>query len=216
MTEALLKCVASYLLGSLMGSLIVGRLSGGVDIRELGSGNAGGTNALRTQGGMFAFWVMVIDIGKGYLATGWLAPMALPVVPAASSQWRDWLPVLCGMAAILGHVWPLWFGFRGGKGVATVLGVMLGIQASLLLPMLLAWLVVVMLCGYVSLGSIAASAVLPAYVAWHGVEPLEPLVAFGIAVALFVVYTHRSNIARMRAGTESRARRLWLLGRRHA
>lgn len=215
MIEIVFKCVASYLLGSLMGGLIVGRLRGGVDIRELGSGNAGGTNALRTQGGLFAFWVMLIDIGKGYVATAWLASADVPGIAHASSQLREWLPMLCGMAAIMGHVWPVWYGFRGGKGVATVLGVVLGIKAWLLLPMLCTWLVVVMLSGYVGLGSIAASVVLPSYVAWGGVEPLEPLVVFGVAVAALIIYTHRSNIARMFAGTESRARRLWLLGKRH-
>jgi glycerol-3-phosphate acyltransferase PlsY len=96
-----------------------------------------------------------------------------------------------------------------------VLGVVLGIKAWLLLPMLCTWLVVVVLSGYVGLGSIAASIALPSYVAWAGVEPLEPLVIFGLAVTVLVMYTHRSNIVRMRAGTESRARRLWLLGRRH-
>lgn len=215
MIEMALKCVVSYLLGSLMGGLIVGRLRGGVDIRELGSGNAGGTNALRTQGGVFAFWVMLIDIGKGFLATAWLAPADIPGVALAPPQWREWLPMLCGMAATLGHVWPAWYGFRGGKGVATVLGVVLGINALLLLPMLLTWLVVVMLSGYVGLGSIAASIALPAYVAWRGFEPLEPLIIFGVAVVVLVFYTHRSNISRMRAGTEARARRLWVLGRRH-
>ncbi|HET9107415.1 MAG TPA: glycerol-3-phosphate acyltransferase, partial [Steroidobacteraceae bacterium] len=78
MTEFLLKAVLSYLLGSVIGSLVVGRLRGGVDIRRLGSGNAGGTNALRTQGKGFAFWVLLIDIGKGWIATGLLAPARLP------------------------------------------------------------------------------------------------------------------------------------------
>src|ERR1700754_4069794 len=98
MIEIVVKCVASYLLGSLMGSLIVGRVRGGVDIRELGSGNAGGTNALRTQSGAFAFWVMLIDIGKGFLAPSLLAPASLPALSVASATWREWLPMLCGMA----------------------------------------------------------------------------------------------------------------------
>ena len=215
MIEIVVKCVASYLLGSLMGGLIVGRIRGGVDIRELGSGNAGGTNALRTQGGTFAFWVMLIDIGKGFLATALLAPATLPGISMASMPWREALPMLCGMAVIVGHIWPAWYGFRGGKGVATVIGAVLGINAWLLLPILITWLIVVMVCGYVGLGSIAGSVALPAYVAWSGLEPLEPLVIFGVAVAALVIYTHRSNIARMRAGTEPRARRLWVLGRRH-
>src|ERR1700743_3273260 len=106
MTEWIIKALLSYLLGSIVGGLVVGRLRGGVDIRKVGSGNAGGTNALRTQGKGFAFWVMVIDIGKGWVAAG----------PLAGAD--AWLAVSCGLAVILGHVYPLWYGFRGGKGVA--------------------------------------------------------------------------------------------------
>lgn len=215
MTDLIIKILASYLIGSLMGSLIVGRLRGGVDIRTLGSGNAGGTNALRTQGGAFAFWVMVIDIGKGFLATWAIAPASVPDISAAPPQLQNWLAPLCGLAAIVGHVWPIWYGFRGGKGVATVIGVVLGINAWLLAPILLTWLLFVIVFGYVGLGSIAAAIALPAYVTWSGTEPFEALTVFGILVALLIIYTHRSNIARMRARTEPRARRLWLLGRGH-
>jgi glycerol-3-phosphate acyltransferase PlsY len=99
--------------------------------------------------------------------------------------------------------------------VATVIGAVLGIKAWLLLPILLTWLIVVMLSGYVGLGSIVASAALPAYVAWSGLEPFEALLIFGIAVVALVIYTHRANIGRMLAGTEPRARKLWVLGGRH-
>jgi glycerol-3-phosphate acyltransferase PlsY len=215
MMELVVKILASYLVGSLMGSLIVGRLRGGVDIRELGSGNAGGTNALRTQGGAFAFWVMLIDIGKGFLATWAIAHASISGISGAAPELQSWLPPLCGLAAIVGHVWPLWYGFRGGKGVATVIGAVLGINAWLLVPILLTWLLSVIVFGYVGFASIAAAIALPVYVAWSGVEPLEALIVFGILVAVLVIYTHRSNIARMRARTEPRARKLWLLGRRH-
>src|SRR6201996_508431 len=113
----LIKVARSYLLGSIIGSLVVGRLRGGVDIRKLGSGNAGGTNALRTQGKVFAFWVMVIDIGKGWLATKVLAPLVVPGLFYAVDV--EGIAALCGFAVILGHVYPVWYGFRGGKGVAT-------------------------------------------------------------------------------------------------
>ena len=121
-TELLVKVVASYLLGSLIGSLIVGRLRGGVDIRTLGSGNAGSTNALRTQGAAFALWVIIIDVAKGWIAAGILPALALPGVPAAAPSQAAWLPAACGFAAIIGHVFPVWHGFRGGKGVATSAG----------------------------------------------------------------------------------------------
>jgi acyl phosphate:glycerol-3-phosphate acyltransferase len=215
--ELLLKILASYLLGSLIGSLIVGKLHGGVDIRTLGSGNAGGTNALRTQGKSFALWVMLIDIGKGIVATRLIAPLSLQALGIASHTGiREWLPVACGLAAIVGHVYPLWYGFRGGKGVATLVGVVFGVDPTLLVAVLLVWLVMVVLFGFVSLASIVAALSIVVVVPATGMQPHAPLLWFGVAVALLVAFTHRSNLSRMRAGTEPRARRLWLLGRRRA
>jgi acyl phosphate:glycerol-3-phosphate acyltransferase len=217
-TELVLKTFASYLLGSLIGSLIVGRLRGGVDIRRLGSGNAGGTNALRTQGKAFAFWVMLIDIGKGIVATRVIAPLPLQGIGlvgagTAAALSREWLPVVCGLAVILGHVYPLWHGFRGGKGVATLVGVLFGLDLLLLLVALLTWIIALVLFGFVGLASIIAAFSVPITVAIGGLQPQLPLLAFGVGIALLVVFTHRTNLARMRAGTEPRARRLWLFGR---
>lgn len=218
MIELILKVLLSYLLGSVIGGLLVGRLRGGVDIRELGSGNAGGTNALRTQGKSFAFWVLFIDIGKGILATRLIAPwpvqnIALFGMSAGAGVWREWLAVACGFAAIMGHVYPLWHGFRGGKGVATLVGVLFGLDAWLLLSVMLTWLVMTMLFGFVGLASMVAAASVPLFVDVLGLQPREPLLAFGIATAVLVLFTHRTNIVRMRAGREPRARRLWLFGR---
>jgi acyl phosphate:glycerol-3-phosphate acyltransferase len=213
--ELLLKVLASYLIGSLIGGLIVGKLRGGVDIRTLGSGNAGGTNALRTQGKSFALWVMLIDIGKGIVATRLIAPLSLQGLGlAGAGVWREWLPIVCGLAAIIGHVYPIWYGFRGGKGVATLVGVVFGVEPILLGVMLLVWLVMVVLFGYVGLASIVAALSIALFVAATDMQPYAPLLSFGVAVAVLVVFTHRANLARMRAGTEPRARRLWLLGRR--
>jgi glycerol-3-phosphate acyltransferase PlsY len=213
MSELGLKVLLSYLLGALIGSLLVGRLRGGVDIRKLGSGNAGGTNALRTQGKSFALWVLAIDIGKGWIATRLLAPLVLPGVAAASPQLRVWIPAACGVAAIVGHCYPAWYGFRGGKGVATLIGVVLGLDAGLLIPMLLTWFAAVVMFGFVGLASMLAAASIPLYVSATGLEPGLPLTTFGVVVTALVVFTHRGNIARMRAGTEPRARKLWLFGR---
>ena len=203
----LIKVVLSYLLGSIVGGLVVGRLRGGVDIRRLGSGNAGGTNALRTQGKVFALWVMMIDIGKGWLATRVIAPFH-------ATEPFGWVAVACGIAAIVGHVYPLWYGFRGGKGVATLVGAALGLDVWLLIPMLLTWLMVVMLFGFVGLGSMLGALALAAAGALGSWEPRLPLITFGVLTAVLIAFTHRSNIARMRAGTEPRAMRLWLFGRR--
>jgi glycerol-3-phosphate acyltransferase PlsY len=210
-TELILKGLAAYLLGSIVGSLLIARLTGGVDIRSLGSGNAGATNALRTLGKAVAFWVLVIDVAKGWIATRLLAPALLPAIEPAP-ELRAWSVAVCGLAVILGHVYPLWFGFRGGKGFATLVGAVLGIHPWLLIPMALTWFATVILFGYVGLASIASAlAVATAIAACKGVRPL---LSFGVLSALLIVYTHRTNIARMRAGTESRARRLWLFGTR--
>jgi glycerol-3-phosphate acyltransferase PlsY len=211
MLELGVKTLLAYLLGSLIGSLLVGQLRGGVDIRKLGSGNAGGTNALRTQGWSFALWVMIIDIGKGYLAAGLLAPMHLPGIGIDPQVERDWLAVACATAVVLGHVYPVWYGFRGGKGAATLIGVLVGLKPAAMLPVFAVWLVTVMLTGFVGLGTMLSVAAFPAYLALTAAGPSMALLTFGVGMTLFVCYTHRANIERMRTGTESRARRLWLL-----
>jgi len=138
MLELAVKSLIGYLLGSLMGALILGALKG-VDIRTLGSGNAGGTNALRTQGKLFGFLVLLIDIAKGVVAVWWLPAAVLPGIGMEADVSREWLTMACGFAVIVGHVYPVWFDFRGGKGAATVVGVVAGLELRLLLPLLLSW-----------------------------------------------------------------------------
>ena len=214
MLELGVKVLIAYLLGTLMGSLLLGRLRG-VDIRSMGSGNAGATNALRTQGKLFGLMVLLIDIGKGLLAVGWLPAALLPGVGIETDLPREWLRVACGFTVIVGHVYPVWYGFRGGKGVATVVGVVAALELRLLVPLLVSWLIVVMLTGYVGLASMLAGVALIA--AAYVLEPNNvALLCFCGAVTAFIIYTHRGNIARMRAGQESRARRLWLFRPRAA
>ncbi|PZN29216.1 MAG: acyl-phosphate glycerol 3-phosphate acyltransferase [Proteobacteria bacterium] len=200
----------AYLLGSLLGSLIVGRLRGGVDIRTMGSGNAGGTNALRTQGVGFAAAVMLIDVGKGWLAAAWLPYWSIGSASPDGGLSQAWLVTACGAAVTIGHVYPVWYGFRGGKGAATLIGVLAGVRPDALLPVLGVWLAVVMLTGFVGLATMLAGLAFPAYLVLEG-GPDAALLTLGCAMALFVVFTHRSNIQRMLVGTENRARRLWLL-----
>ena len=214
MIELLVKAALAYLLGSIVGSLAIGRLRGGVDIRALGSGNAGATNALRTQGKRIAFWVLVIDLVKGWIATGSIAPALLPGISPAAPALHAWCVTVCGLAVILGHVYPLWYGFRGGKGVATLVGTVLGIHPSLLLPMVLTWFAAVVLFGFVGLASMLGAFALALTIALGVGSPRVPLLTYGILVAALILFTHRANIARMSAGTESRARRLWLFGSR--
>jgi glycerol-3-phosphate acyltransferase PlsY len=207
MLELGLKTLIAYLLGTLLGSMILGRLRG-VDIRRMGSGNAGATNALRTQGKGFGLSVLVLDIGKGVLAVLWLPALVLPGVALDADVSRQWLALACGFAVILGHVYPVWFGFRGGKGVATVVGVVGALEPRLLLPLISCWFIVLLLTGYVGLASMLAGValVVAVYVFDAGDTPL---LAFCILITAFVIFTHRANIARMAAGTEHRAR-LWL------
>jgi acyl phosphate:glycerol-3-phosphate acyltransferase len=212
MTEVLIKAVLAYLLGSIVGGLLVGRLRGGVDIRRLGSGNAGGTNALRTQGKAFAFWVMVIDIGKGWIATRVVARLVVPGLFSAVDV--DGLAAVCGIAVIVGHVYPVWYGFRGGKGVATLIGAVLGLGPSLLVPMLITWLIAVVLFGFVGLASILGALALAVTLAVNKSGPQSALLGFGVFAAVLIAFTHRANISRMLGGTEPRARRLWLFGSR--
>ncbi len=208
MLELGVKILIAYLLGTLLGSLILGRLRG-VDIRSMGSGNAGATNALRTQGKLFGFLVLAIDVAKGVFAVWWLPTAMLPGVGIDPDLSREWLTVACAFAVIVGHVYPVWFGFRGGKGAATVIGVVAAVELRLLVPMLVTWFVVLVLSGYVSLATMLSGVAL--VVAVGIFEPTHvPLLSFCVAVSMFVVYTHRSNIARIRTGQESRVRRLWL------
>jgi glycerol-3-phosphate acyltransferase PlsY len=203
------KTLLAYLLGAVSGSLLLGRLRG-VDIRQLGSGNAGGTNALRTQGWKFALGVIVIDIGKGLLAAGLLPGLELPVVGTDPTVARDWLAVACAVAVVVGHVYPVWYEFRGGKGAATLIGALAMLEPATLVPVVLVWLGCVMLTGFVGLGTMLGAAAVPAYVAFA--RPDSPaILVFGLVMAAFVIYTHRANVARMLAGNENRARRLWLL-----
>ena len=214
MLELSVKTLLAYLLGALLGSLVLGRLRG-IDIRRAGSGNAGATNALRTQGKLFALAVLVVDIGKGVLAVLYLPQASLPDVPLDPEIPRAWLTLACGFAVIVGHVYPVWFGFRGGKGVATMVGVVGALDPRLLLPVLGSWFVVLVLTGYVGLASMLAGAALVGCV--YLLEPGNAaLLGFCAAIEIFVVFTHRGNIARMLAGNEHRVQRLWLFRSRTA
>lgn len=214
MLELGLKVLLAYLLGSIVGALAIGQLRG-VDIRTMGSGNAGGTNALRTQGFGFAAGTVAIDVGKGWVAAGWLPALAIPGWVADPVIGRDWLAVSCAAAAVAGHVWPLWHDFRGGKGGATLAGVLLALAPVLLAVAAGAWLVVVTLSGFVGLATVAAALSVP--IAVLVVAPGSvALPSLGVAIAALVAWAHRGNLARIRDGTEPHADKVWLLRPRKA
>ena len=210
MLELGLKVLLSYLAGALNGALIVGKLAGGIDIRTLGSGNAGGTNALRTQGKWFAFRVMVIDVGKGYLPPWLLPALALPGVPLDPEVSRTWLALACAGAAVVGHCYPVWFDFKGGKGAATAIGALLAIAPALTFPALVVWCVVLTATGFVGLATMLAAAALPVWVALTELPMQRELFWFLVALALFIIYTHRGNIQRLREGRENRLEKAML------
>jgi glycerol-3-phosphate acyltransferase PlsY len=199
MTVLLIKILLAYALGSISGSLVLGRLRH-IDIRTMGSGNAGGTNAFRSVGKKFALAVAIIDIAKGGLSAGAIPLIPLPGLTSTISL--PWQAVCCGFAAVLGHCYPVWHGFRGGKGAATAVGVLLLLQPWVLPLMLLSWLVVIGTTGFVGLGTMLAGISIIPSMLWLQ-APREQLL-LGITLALFMLYTHRSNIRKMLAGEEYR------------
>lgn len=205
------KFLIAYLIGSIMGAIVIGRLKGGVDIREQGSGNAGGTNALRTQGKLFALGVVIIDVGKGAIAAGLVPLINLPIVPVDPEISRTWLMLSCGAAAVMGHVWPVYHSFRGGKGAATYIGALTVIAPTLLIPMLVTFAVVLVMTGFVGLSTMSGALALPVWI-FFGAGSFE-LFVFGLFMACFIIYCHRSNIQRMRDGVENRNTRVMLFRR---
>jgi len=186
--------VASYLVGAIPTSYWVARVAKGIDLRTVGSGNLGATNVYRTLGWRYAIPVALVDIAKGVVPVLIFGPRASDGL---------WIPLLLGLAAVVGHVFSPFVGFKGGKGVATAAGVVLGIAPLATLVSLATWVAVVRLTGYVSLGSILAALVLPP-ATWLLDPTARPVVGLFSGLALFIVAMHRKNIERLRAGTENR------------
>jgi acyl phosphate:glycerol-3-phosphate acyltransferase len=187
--------IASYLLGAVPTSYLAGRLFRGIDLREHGSRNLGATNLYRVLGWRYAVPVGLLDAAKG------LVPV-LVFAPRVSSS--DLVALICGLAAVVGHVFSVFVGFKGGKGVATAAGVMLGLTPAALGVAVLVWAALVYLTGYVSVGSIAAAAIFP--LAVYVLEPPDQpaMLWLDIAVAAAIVWLHRANIQRLLKGTENR------------
>ena len=214
MLELGIKFLLSYFIGSIMGSMVMGRLRGGVDIRTMGSGNAGGTNAFRTQGWIFALGVVVIDIGKGVVAAGVIPGIDLPFAGHDPEISRTWLTLSCAAASVIGHVWPMWHNFRGGKGAATMIGTLVILGPGVIVPVVLMWAWVLVLSGYVGLATMIAGTSAPVYLAVTRLPEQQPLFIYCAVLAVYIVFTHRSNIQRMFEGTEARNTQLMLFRRR--
>ena len=192
----LLSLLLGYLLGSIPSGYLAGRWCKGIDLRELGSGSTGATNVLRQVGKGPALVVFVIDVAKGAIAV--LLAGSLTEGAALS----DWLQVLAGLAALAGHIWPVWLGFKGGKAVATGLGLFLGLAWPVGLACFGIFLTTLSVFRIVSLSSVVAAISLPLLMA-AGTDGTAKVVVALVAMAL-VVWRHRSNLQRIKAGTEPR------------
>ncbi len=200
-----LLLVAAYLLGSIPTGYLVARWAKGIDIRQCGSGGTGATNVLRTVGKGAAIAVLLIDLLKGLLAVllamaTW--PQVLALAPELAPDWRPWILMLAGLLAIVGHSKSVWIGFAGGKSAASGLGVLLGLAWPVALGAVAAFGLTLALSRIVSLGSITAAIATMILMVATG-QPLPYIVLGGLA-ALYVILRHRSNIERLRLGTEPR------------
>ena len=192
----LLSLLLGYLLGSIPSGYLAGRWCKGIDVRELGSGSTGATNVLRQVGKGPALVVFVIDVAKG------AAAVLLAGAFTQTAQLNDWIQVLAGLAALAGHIWPVWLGFKGGKAVATGLGLFLGLAWPVGLACFGIFLTTLTLFRIVSLASVMAAISLPLLMA-AGSDGNAKLVVALVAMAL-VIWRHRSNLQRIVAGTEPR------------
>lgn len=188
----------AYLLGSIPFGVLIVKMRGGPDIRDTGSGNIGAANVMRNAGAAAGALTLVLDAGKGYLAV-WMAQRATH----GSVRWMT----VAAAAAVVGHIFPVWLGFRGGKGVATGLGAFLPICREAVLFALVLWVLVVGFWRYSSLGSIVATAALPVFVYFlyaPGHAPPTDVTICTVAISLLVLWKHRENMRRLIAGKESR------------
>ncbi len=205
--------ILSYLVGSIPGSVWVGKLVHGIDVRQHGSGNAGATNVFRVLGWKAGLGATIVDLGKGLFAAGVIATIRIDGLPSGFEFWQieTVVRLLAGIAAVIGHMFPVWADFKGGKGVNTSAGVLFALTPITMLITVGVFLLVLFSSRYVSLASLSAAIAFPSAVAIRryvfGVESLDPsLLVFGIVLALSIVIAHRANIKRLINGTESRIR----------
>jgi glycerol-3-phosphate acyltransferase PlsY len=199
---ALIALLIAYLLGSIPSAVWVGKSLYGVDVREFGSGNSGATNTFRVLGKRAGLIVLSLDILKGWLAVTMAS--FISEAPAGTSQYVD-LQIVLGVAAVVGHIFPVFAGFRGGKGIATLFGVILAAHPLACLLSLGVFVLIFLAFNYVSLGSISAALAFPIIVITVFAESVVPsMVIFSILVAILVMITHQKNIERLLRRQESK------------
>ena len=190
--SSLLLLALGYLLGSMPNGYLAGRWLKDIDLRQCGSGSTGATNVLRSMGKRPALVVFLLDVGKG----------ALAVLLAKSFGLNDWVQVLAGLAALAGHIWPMWLGWKGGKAVATGLGMFLGLAWPVGLACFGLFMAVISISRIVSLSSVVAAIGLPVLMVLAGASVAS--VSVSLVASVLVLWRHRSNIERLIAGTEPR------------
>jgi acyl phosphate:glycerol-3-phosphate acyltransferase len=200
-TLSIVSLIMAYIAGSISTSVWAGKIFHGVDVREHGSGNAGATNTIRVLGWKTGIPVLIIDIAKGWVAT--LLPILFNAAQAGSNQMLL-LQIACGMAAIVGHVFPLFAGFNGGKGVATTFGVLLALQPWVTLSCAGIFMVVLLIGGYVSLSSIIAGIMFPIFIFTISGSPSVVMKVFSVLIAVALIITHEKNIVRLWRGEEKK------------
>ncbi|HOZ82062.1 MAG TPA: glycerol-3-phosphate 1-O-acyltransferase PlsY [Bacteroidia bacterium] len=199
--ENITLLLAAYLFGSIPSAVWIGKVFFNTDVREYGSGNAGATNTFRVLGPKAGVPVLLMDIAKGWMAVQ-LATYFGEYMPA-TQQFINFKLTL-GAAALLGHIFPVFAGFRGGKGVATLLGILWGVNPPAAVICMGVFLLFFLTTGYVSLGSMAAAVSFPFIVMWWLNETVTSMNVFAIAVPILVLVTHQKNIERLLKKTESR------------
>ena len=215
--------IASYVLGSIPTSIVVSRLKNGIDVRDYGSGNAGGTNVIRVLGWKTGVLVILVDVLKGLVATVVVSRFFYDRLPFSNyTPFDDFtlVQIICGCAAVVGHAFTLFAGFRGGKGVATAAGMLLGLAPIEFLVAIGVFMVTFIVSRYVSVGSISGAISAPLTMFFRenifrvDIEGYNTLIYFILGVSAFLVYTHRSNIKRLLHGTENRIARVALTGKK--
>lgn len=199
-----LIALLSYLVGAIPTAILMGKALRGIDIREYGSGNAGGTNVFRVLGWKPGVAVILIDMLKGLFATVVISKLRLAGMPVGTV----YIQLLAGFSAIIGHIWTVFAGFRGGKGVGTAAGMLFGLMPIAASLCLAVFLLIAFSTRYVSLASITSALLLPLILimldrVFHLTAP-RPLFILSLVLAVLIVYTHRSNISRLLKGTENR------------
>lgn len=200
--------ILSYLAGSIPTSIIMSKLTRGIDIRDYGSGNAGATNVIRVLGWKIGIVVIIVDVGKGVLATLLISKLRIDPLPINDNL----VQIIAGLSAVLGHIWTIFAGFKGGKGVGTAAGMLFSLYPIAGVICLIIFAIVLLGGRYVSIASMTAAVSLPIVILvlnkFFNYSISNELLYFAIFMAALIVFTHRSNIKRLIKGEESRIKKI--------